>query len=233
MWYRLFPAWVAVSALVLCGSLGTLAQSGGGFDLSWGVLSGGGVTFSTGGNFSLGSTVGQPVAFGSSPSHSGGNFSLSNGFWFVRYATLSGVVSLLDFTGNPATVAVQLEVRALGSLVPLQVHTLALSGSGAYTLVAPLDGRYNLSTKASHWLRQTLPSVSIVGGSVANFSLLNGDIDGDNEVTLFDFGALVVAFGTTPGDSGWNPEADLDGDEEVTLFEFGVLVRNFGAIGDD
>lgn len=209
------------------------AQSGGNYDLSWGVISGGGVTFSTGGNFSLGSTIGQPVAFGASPSHSGGNFDLTDGFWFVRYSRLSGVVDLLSFGGIPASIPVELQIRAPGSLTPLQVHTLALNASGAYTLVAPLDGVYDLSAKASHWLRQTSPNVSIVGSSVVNFSLLNGDIDGDNEVTLFDFGALVAAFGTMPGDSGWNPEADLDGDDEVTLFDFGILVGNFGAIGDD
>jgi hypothetical protein len=63
--------------------------------------------------------------------------------------------------------------------------------------------------------------------------LTNGDIDGDNEVTLLDFGALVAAFGSMLGDDNWNPDADLDGDEEVTLLDFGVLVQNFGAIGDE
>jgi hypothetical protein len=56
---------------------------------------------------------------------------------------------------------------------------------------------------------------------------------GGNEVKLFDFGQLVAAFGSLPGDSNWNANADLDGDEEVTLFDFGILVRNFGVIGDD
>ncbi len=69
--------------------------------------------------------------------------------------------------------------------------------------------------------------------SGVNVSLVNGDIDGDNEVTLIDFGALVAAFGSVPGDSNWNPEADLDGDAEVTLFDFGVLVKNFGETGEE
>ena len=232
MFLRL-PFTTAALAWMLSWSPGVFAQTGGIYDLSWGVISAGGVTFSTGGNFSLGSTVGQPVALGASPLHSGGNFDLTDGFWQVRYALLSGVVNLLRFGGNPASIPVELQIRAPGSVTPLQVHTLALNASGGYTLVAPLDGVYDLSAKASHWLRQTLASVSIVGGGVANFSLVNGDIDGDNEVTLFDFGALVSAFGSMPGDSGWNPEADLDGDEEVTLFDFGILVSNFGAIGDD
>ena len=59
------------------------------------------------------------------------------------------------------------------------------------------------------------------------------DVDGDNEVTLFDFGELVAAFGTVAGDSAWNADADLDGDGEVSLFDFGVLVRSFGSVGDE
>ncbi|GIV14142.1 MAG: hypothetical protein KatS3mg021_2424 [Fimbriimonadales bacterium] len=38
------------------------AQSGGGYDLSWWTIDGGGVTFATGGTFNLGGTVGQPDA---------------------------------------------------------------------------------------------------------------------------------------------------------------------------
>ncbi|MEJ5252709.1 MAG: hypothetical protein HPY54_03800 [Chthonomonadetes bacterium] len=223
---------LATLALLGVASL-TLAQSGGDFDLSWSVITGGGVTFSTGGNFQLGSTLGQPVAFGASPLHTGGTFDLSDGFWFVRHATLSGVINLLDFGGDVTLVPVELQVRAPGILTPLQVHTLSLNGSGGYSLVAPLEGVYDLSAKASHWLRQTLPSVAVNGSGVANFSLVNGDVDGDSEVTLFDFGALVAAFGSMPGDPNWNANADLDGDDEVTLFDFGILVRNFGAIEDD
>jgi len=89
--------------------------------------------------------------------------------------------------------------------------------------------------KASHWLRRVARSVRVSGANVSgvDVSLVNGDIDGDNEVTLFDFGKLVAAFGSVPGDSSWNPDADLDGDNEVTLFDFGILVKNFGATGEE
>ncbi|GIV18462.1 MAG: hypothetical protein KatS3mg023_0213 [Armatimonadota bacterium] len=62
-------------------------------------------------------------------------------------------------------------------------------------------------------------------------TLLNGDCDGDNEVTLLDFGIVVSAFGSTPNDPNWDPRADLDGDCEVTLLDYGIVVRNFGAMG--
>jgi len=86
--------------------------------------------------------------------------------------------------------------------------------------------------KVTHWLRQRV-SANLSGEASLSWNLVNGDVDGDNEVTLLDFGALVAAFGSAPGDTHWNANADLDGDEEVTLLDFGILVRNFGTLGDD
>ncbi|MEJ5252780.1 MAG: hypothetical protein HPY54_16195 [Chthonomonadetes bacterium] len=63
--------------------------------------------------------------------------------------------------------------------------------------------------------------------------LLTGDIDGDNEVTLFDFGQLVASFGALAGEPDYNVDADLDGDGEITLWDFAWLVTNFGEIGDE
>jgi hypothetical protein len=108
-------------------------------------------------------------------------------------------------------------------------------GSHAYSYLLPVvpTGTYDIAFKASHWLRKVVPNVTVGTVSVVDVTLLNADIDGDNEVTLFDFGALVAAFGSAPEDSNWNFNADLDGDMEVTLFDFGILVRNFGLLGDE
>ncbi len=59
---------------------GAYAQSGGGFDLSWWTIDGGGITFATSGTFNLGGTIGQPDA---SNALTGGTFSLTGGFWFT------------------------------------------------------------------------------------------------------------------------------------------------------
>ena len=50
------------------------AQSGGGYDLSWWTIDGGGITFATGGSFNMGGTVGQPDA---SNALTGGTYSLT------------------------------------------------------------------------------------------------------------------------------------------------------------
>ncbi len=151
----------------------------------------------------------------------------------VAVWSVSGNVELRDFDGDITQVPVTVELRQDGNVV--RTATVNLDADGNYTLPAVLPGTYDLAFKASHWLRVVVPGVVVADGDVTdvNVSLTNGDIDGDNEITLFDFGALVAAFGSMPGDSNWNADADLDGDEEVTLFDFGVLVRNFGAIGDE
>jgi len=146
---------------------------------------------------------------------------------------VAGTVNLQDFSGDPSTQSVIVEIRNPGSTSPLETHMVSLDSSSRYSFDTTLSGTFDVAAKASHWLRHTRSSISITTNVTVDFSLINGDVDGDNEVTLFDFAALVTAFGSMPGDSNWNPNADLDGDEEVTLYDFSILVRNFGMIGDD
>ena len=54
-----------------------LAQMGGGYDLTWSTVDGGGYTWSEGGGYSLGGTIGQPDA----GVLSGGGYTLAGGFW--------------------------------------------------------------------------------------------------------------------------------------------------------
>ena len=63
-------------ALLLLSGI-ALAQSGGGYDLTWNTIDGGGYTFSTGGGYSLGGTIGQADA----GTMSGGGYTLGGGFW--------------------------------------------------------------------------------------------------------------------------------------------------------
>jgi hypothetical protein len=68
--------WLAACLLILA-AVPVLAQSGGGYDLTWSTVDGGGGTFSTGGGYSLGGTAGQPDA----GLMTGGGYSLGGGFW--------------------------------------------------------------------------------------------------------------------------------------------------------
>jgi hypothetical protein len=89
--YRAAAVIILAVAFLLAAATSALAQSGGGYDLSWGTIDGGGATFGTGGGYSLGGTIGQPDA----GAMSGGVYTEGGGFWagvkalFYRYAPLT------------------------------------------------------------------------------------------------------------------------------------------------
>ena len=65
------------ACLLLLAAVPVLAQSGGGYDLSWSTVDGGGHTQSMGGMYSLAGTAGQPDA----GLMAGGTYTLGGGFW--------------------------------------------------------------------------------------------------------------------------------------------------------
>lgn len=77
---------LALLLAVLLGAGAALAQTGGGYDLSWGTVDGGGGS-GTGGSYQLSGSIGQPDA---SAASSGGGYSLSGGFWAEAPAANSG-----------------------------------------------------------------------------------------------------------------------------------------------
>jgi hypothetical protein len=77
---------LSASAIALTSSQ-ALAQAGGGYDLTWNTVDGGGGMFSTGGGFSLGGTIGQPDA--GAAVAGGGGYALTGGFWYSGAAQFS------------------------------------------------------------------------------------------------------------------------------------------------
>ena len=65
---------MALLAIILLTSF-TIATNG--YNLSWWTVDGGGGTFSTGGDYTLGGTIGQPDA----GLLTGGDYTLGGGFW--------------------------------------------------------------------------------------------------------------------------------------------------------
>ena len=73
----IIPTILVVAIAVLLLATVVQAQSGGEYDLSWWTVDGGGTTYSTGGDYVLGGTTGQPDA----AVWSGGDYVLAGGFW--------------------------------------------------------------------------------------------------------------------------------------------------------
>jgi len=151
---------------------------------------------------------------------------------------VSGEVELQDLATVPTGRLVTIEVRPAGSTVPVATAVVALTVSGNYSaslgmVLAP--GSYDVTAKGAHWLRGKVASVAFTsaGATGVDFSLLNGDCDGDNEVAIGDYSLLSSSFGDCLGDPGYDALADLNGDDCVDIGDFAILSANFGLLGED
>ena len=71
------------------------------FEISRSTIDGGGVMFSSGGEFELSGTIGQPDAASGASEMSGEDFTLTGGFWFetpLGDCNDTGCVNLLDYS---------------------------------------------------------------------------------------------------------------------------------------
>jgi hypothetical protein len=57
---------------------------------------------------------------------------------------------------------------------------------------------------------------------------VNGDVNGDGTVNIFDLAAVGIAYGSSPGDANWNPAADLTGDGGIDIFDLATVGLNYG-----
>lgn len=154
----------------------------------------------------------------------------------VRYATgtITGQVGLTNWLSLNFPTA-DFRVRPAGA-GGQDVMDVPLGPFGAFAFRTVRRGPNFVLAKASHWLRQSTPtviSITEAGAAGLAFALINGDVDGDNQVTVFDYDELSAAFDSSEGDANWNPNADLDGDGRVTVFDYDVLSANFDLAGAD
>ncbi len=56
-----------------------------------------------------------------------------------------------------------------------------------------------------------------------------GDLDHDGIVSIFDFVEIAGAYGTTPSDSLWNPQADLNNDNVIDIYDIILAAANYMA----
>jgi len=77
---------------------------------------------------------------------------------------------------------------------------------------------------------------NIIGITDFNFTIIIfgteyivGDLNHDGIVNIFDVVRLARAYGSTPSDIRWNPEADLNSDNVVNIFDSVLIDQNYGA----
>lgn len=140
---------------------------------------------------------------------------------------LSGNVGLQNWDGDISGPSVTFEIYDGVTLI--DTETMNLDSVGNYSFVTTAaPGTYDVYAKASQWLRRKVGNVMISasGASGVNFSLINGDLDDDNEVSIGDYAIMSGNFGN-PG-----PIGDVNGDGEVDIADFAIISLNFGLTGD-
>lgn len=142
---------------------------------------------------------------------------------------IGGSMDLQDFIGDAAQEDVVVELLTPGTGTVVETHVVQPNEFGKWFVQTSQRGTFDVTAKGSHWLRKRLSAVAIADAGQMNldFSLVNGDVDGDNEVGIGDYAILSTQFGTE------GPEADLNGDGEVDIADYAILSANFGALGDD
>jgi len=152
-----------------------------------------------------------------------------NGFLVQYQSTLVNHVANIDLGDfvNDSSVPVQVELFVDGQLV----HTRNVNG-GTVNVSTGLRGPVQMRFTASHWLDKVV-SLNLAGSpSTISITMINGDVDSDNEVGAGDLSLLSGAFLSSTGDPNFLAGADLDGDGEVGSADMSILSTNFLLSGD-
>jgi plastocyanin len=74
----------------------------------------------------------------------------------------------------------------------------------------------------------TLNSPVTITGTVK--VLIQGDVNGDGKVNIFDLTQVGSEFGSRVGDANYNASADLDQSGVINIFDLTLVGSNFGSI---
>ena len=138
----------------------------------------------------------------------------------ILSATLPPSNGLTGTVGYTSTASEFFEQARLVVSLGVQREPGGIGGLGIdFASITPLEenGGGNAS-EAAHWLiRVQDPSPKC-----------EADFNRDDVVDLGDFGAFGAAFGSSEGDSNWDPRCDFNENGEVDLGDFGFFGLQFG-----
>ena len=105
---------------------------------------------------------------------------------------------------------------------------IELSGSGTVSVTA-MSGQYTASLDITHAEQEGRRSFADANGDPVYFVVPD---KASGSVGVDDFLALVAAWGSSPGDANYNPQADINDDETVDVSDFLMFITSWGRTVD-
>lgn len=140
--------------------------------------------------------------------------------------------------GRPAPPNQQWVVPVSLSLQPVgggggQNEIIMTDSAGTLSMTVQMPpGDYVWRAKNSHTLANSGRATLSAGVNTVQIgTLLEGDANDDNCVSIVDLNLFRTAFGSAFGDPGYNPNTDFNGDGGVNISDFSLMRGNFGVCG--
>ncbi len=112
-------------------------------------------------------------------------------------------------------------------------YNTMINENGDFNVSINEVGTFDIVFKVSGYLSEAMPDHTIVAGSNTMIcgALFPGDINNDNLVNMYDVSSMNLYFGSTIGDSNYNPLADFNCDGVITIIDISMLNTTFGMAG--
>lgn len=136
-----------------------------------------------------------------------------------------------DSWAQPLTL--QLSTPGAASVVASYKSTTDRNGVAQYSGLPA--GIYNVHVKGPHSLQSARANISLTPGATLDLDMkmqVEGDVNGDNCVTVDDFGYVQARLGTHRGLDGFDPSADLNNDGAISMSDVSLLRSGFDRCGD-
>jgi hypothetical protein len=131
--------------------------------------------------------------------------------------TISGYTGSLE--GKTATIRVKQGTQT-------RTYTATLAANGQYAVPIDLSGNIEVLAQVAPGLARKVSLSNVSGPVQQNFTLTNGDVNGDNVVDDADLLQVLFNFG------GSDSASDVNGDSTVDDADLLIVLFNFGSVGD-
>jgi hypothetical protein len=142
------------------------------------------------------------------------------------------------FQGYPVpTAASSLQILVFNpSNVLVSTINTTCDAEGYYRFQTSLSGAFKIVVRAPQRLFKSLGNFTVNPTTpfftVPTVTLFNGDIDGDDVISILDYIDLSTRYDTQVGDALYSNEADLDDDGFVSILDYLILSQNYELLGD-